>query len=358
MSQDEAIKRALEMIKAGRKDEAREVLKEALKQDRENAKAWALMFQISSGPQEGAFCLQQVLRLRPGDSWATEMLAKLKSEAPAAAPAPEPPPPAPPKPSAPPARSEQPSQPLFGERPEPPAEPKPFKPAPRPQAGSQPASSLDSLFSDSTPPAPEPPAPEAASPGDWIDSGAAPAAAQPSTLRAADDSGPESPAGQGAGGSSILLYIGFALVIVSLVCIIAGVLAFRSGILNTSTGGLPGVGSLTGSSGDWSGDGHDTVFTGAIALNETQRSQIDEPFDAHNWQFEGTAGQTITLWVVGESGCDPEVIVYGPNGREIASDDDSGGGSDVQLQLTLPSDGTYTFRVRVWITGPYAITIN
>lgn len=64
--------------------------------------------------------------------------------------------------------------------------------------------------------------------------------------------------------------------------------------------------------------------------------------------FEGRAAQVITLTVNVTSGnLDPSIVLYGPNGDEVASNDDvSGTDRNAAIpDLTLPLDGTYVVSV-------------
>jgi hypothetical protein len=88
MSDREAVQRAVGLIKAGRKAEARDALKAVIAEDRDNPLAWAAMVQAVESRQEAIFCLKQVLRLKPGDAWATDRLRRLESAA--AQPSPDP----------------------------------------------------------------------------------------------------------------------------------------------------------------------------------------------------------------------------------------------------------------------------
>jgi hypothetical protein len=81
MSDKEAIQQAVRFIKVGKKAEAREVLKSVIAQDRDDPFAWAAMVQAVESRQEAVFCLKQVLRLKPGDAWATDRLRRLEAAA-------------------------------------------------------------------------------------------------------------------------------------------------------------------------------------------------------------------------------------------------------------------------------------
>ncbi|HEC23212.1 MAG TPA: tetratricopeptide repeat protein, partial [Chloroflexi bacterium] len=94
------VQRAVALIRSGQRAEARELLKDILIRDRNNAAAWAAMVQVAESRKEAIICLKQVLRLKPGDPWATRALAQLEGRAP--------PPPPPATPSPPPARTSPP----------------------------------------------------------------------------------------------------------------------------------------------------------------------------------------------------------------------------------------------------------
>jgi hypothetical protein len=80
-SGEQATKRAIELLRAGEKDGAREILKGVLRRDRDNPLAWAAMVQAAASDQEAILCLKQVLRLKPGDPWATKQLQRLDAAA-------------------------------------------------------------------------------------------------------------------------------------------------------------------------------------------------------------------------------------------------------------------------------------
>lgn len=68
------------------------------------------------------------------------------------------------------------------------------------------------------------------------------------------------------------------------------------------------------------------------------------------FQFEGTAGQAVSISVNSDDTVDTRLAVRGPDNYEIASDDDSGGRVDPEIaSLVLTDDGTYN----VWVE-PYS----
>lgn len=91
MSTEDPLRQALALLRAGQKSPARELLRALLLQNRDNPAAWATLAQAAENDREAIFCLQQVLRLKPGDAWATQRLQALTATPPPQA---QPPPPA------------------------------------------------------------------------------------------------------------------------------------------------------------------------------------------------------------------------------------------------------------------------
>ncbi len=58
------------------------------------------------------------------------------------------------------------------------------------------------------------------------------------------------------------------------------------------------------------------------------------------YTFEGKAGERVTIDMTSDE-IDPYLILVGPNGREVAQNDDGGGGTNARIVATLPSTGTY-----------------
>lgn len=81
-------------------------------------------------------------------------------------------------------------------------------------------------------------------------------------------------------------------------------------------------------------------------------------FDAYT--FEGKAGQEVTI-EMDSTEVDPYLILLAPDGRDVAQDDDGGGGSNARLVTQLPADGTYTILANSYQpgeTGRYQINIR
>jgi len=79
MQTDEAkLTQAAEEIKAGRKKEARTLLRDVLVNDINNLEAWELLVEAAFNPDEEIYCLNRILNIRPNHPWAAERLAALK----------------------------------------------------------------------------------------------------------------------------------------------------------------------------------------------------------------------------------------------------------------------------------------
>jgi hypothetical protein len=107
-----------------------------------------------------------------------------------------------------------------------------------------------------------------------------------------------------------------------------------------------------------SADEHDTVLVADLSIGDTVSGTIASAFDAHNWQFQGSAGQAVTINVTAIGDADPEAALYGPDGVLFASNDDSGGTVNSLITATLPSAGTYTVRITAWMVGDYQLTVE
>jgi hypothetical protein len=325
MSSQGSVQDAVALIKSGKRDEARAILTGILKDDKDNLAAWAGMVQVANNREEAAACLKQVLRLKPGDPWATKQLERLEPAQP------EPAPPAPPPPPSPPAYTAP--------------TPTPSPPAP---AGGEPPADSGGWMEASAP----------TSPG----SSDATTRMEPEPLqrlsRPAEAPQPEMAAEEppARGRSNTVLYAGIAVLVLAICAIVVGLVVVASGgLTNILPGG--GAGGAGGAVYD-GGDGYNTTLVQTISLGQTQQARLDDLFDAHNWQFNGTAGQSVTIRVEALESSDPQAKLIDPGGQVIAQDDDGGGGYSALIVTNLPSDGVYTVRIDMWSTGPYAITVE
>jgi len=64
------------------------------------------------------------------------------------------------------------------------------------------------------------------------------------------------------------------------------------------------------------------------------------------WSLQGHAGQTILVSARSQE-FDTVLRIVGPDGVDVAANDDGGDGTDSLVSIKLPLDGTYT----VWVTG-------
>jgi hypothetical protein len=104
-----------------------------------------------------------------------------------------------------------------------------------------------------------------------------------------------------------------------------------------------------------------TTLTENLTFGETETAVLDDPDAAHNWLFQGTAGQTVTITVESPiDEADPAAVLLDPAGNVLIQEDDNYGPDefDVQIVITLPQEGTYTVRVTTFDGGEYQITIQ
>lgn len=78
MANKEMVQQAIQLFQAGKRVEARKSLQAVLIEDRDDPYAWAVMVPLAESKKEAIFCLKQVLRLKPGDAWATDHLRRLE----------------------------------------------------------------------------------------------------------------------------------------------------------------------------------------------------------------------------------------------------------------------------------------
>jgi hypothetical protein len=78
------------------------------------------------------------------------------------------------------------------------------------------------------------------------------------------------------------------------------------------------------------------------------------------WTFVGTAGERIEVDVA-STDFDAYAIIQDSNGTRLASDDDSGGGTNARIVFTLPYSGAYRLvanAYRVGATGTYTLAVR
>src|SRR5689334_1979424 len=77
-SLDKMQREAAKLLKDGHKDEAREVLRQALELDRNNLKTWELLWQAANNMDEEVISLKRILHLDPRHAAAKKRMAALK----------------------------------------------------------------------------------------------------------------------------------------------------------------------------------------------------------------------------------------------------------------------------------------
>ncbi len=97
-------------------------------------------------------------------------------------------------------------------------------------------------------------------------------------------------------------------------------------------------------------------------------NQLNEGFYQDLYTFDGNAGESIAINVIGTSDprtmLDPLIRLIGPDGTVVAEDDNGGSNSergDARLVLELPETGTYTIVVTTATEadkGRYALSVG
>jgi len=101
--------------------------------------------------------------------------------------------------------------------------------------------------------------------------------------------------------------------------------------------------------------------TGSGALEDTDPRTFDgTSYD--DWTYAGKRGEEVAVTL--RSGAFDAYLMFGKleDGRfsYVQAEDDGAGGNDSLLKVTLPTDGTYVFRVNTLFQGkgPYTITLS
>jgi S1-C subfamily serine protease len=98
------------------------------------------------------------------------------------------------------------------------------------------------------------------------------------------------------------------------------------------------------------------TVSGALSTSDILR---DDNTYADAYVYQGRAGETITITMRSRA-FDSWLVVNDPNGPMYEHDDDTGGGNDAQLTLTLPHSGPYVIVANSVgrETGPYTLTVS
>ncbi|MBD2579544.1 trypsin-like peptidase domain-containing protein [Oscillatoria sp. FACHB-1406] len=98
-----------------------------------------------------------------------------------------------------------------------------------------------------------------------------------------------------------------------------------------------------------------TPIQGSLTQGDNVLSSDDTFFDIYS--FAGKAGQSVDIAMTSTQ-VDAYLLLVGPDGEEIAQDDDSGGGSNARIVATLPEDGMYAIVANTYEsqeTGSYQL---
>jgi hypothetical protein len=106
----------------------------------------------------------------------------------------------------------------------------------------------------------------------------------------------------------------------------------------------------------------DETGGGSLGYGDTVLGTLDWPGECEEWQFEGQAGDIISISMTGQGALyDTYLELYGPDGSELARNDDGGGGfSSLIGGYRLPEDGEYLIIARAFSSeiGPYELTLT
>lgn len=82
---------------------------------------------------------------------------------------------------------------------------------------------------------------------------------------------------------------------------------------------------------------------GSLVLGETVMGELSAEAPEMTYTFEGEAGQVVQIQMVvdWESMLDPSLVLLGPDGMELAANDDFSG-LDAMIVMELPTAGTYS----------------
>jgi len=108
------------------------------------------------------------------------------------------------------------------------------------------------------------------------------------------------------------------------------------------------------------GSVEDVVQTQAMSVGQTVNDSVESTFDAHNWVFEASSGQQITVTVSSTDGSsDPVLHLIDPTGVILLTDlDDSDSGGSESYTFTAATGGQYTARVDFWSSGTYSLSVQ
>jgi hypothetical protein len=101
------------------------------------------------------------------------------------------------------------------------------------------------------------------------------------------------------------------------------------------------------------------TLTGRLTLGASVDGSYLSPFERHIYVFDGVADQRVTLEMRATSGSvDPVLTLFDPEGKPLATDDNSGGDRSALLRdIRLPVSGEYVVQALGSGTGGYRISL-
>jgi hypothetical protein len=98
-------------------------------------------------------------------------------------------------------------------------------------------------------------------------------------------------------------------------------------------------------------------MSGQLTTDDCRLDLDNSFYDA--WTFQGVAGQTVVI-TMRSTAVDSFLFLLDPNGVEIESNNDSGGGNDARMSVVIDTSGTYTIlanTVETGETGAYTLQL-
>ena len=90
------------------------------------------------------------------------------------------------------------------------------------------------------------------------------------------------------------------------------------------------------------------TVSGELTADDCRLDLDNSFYDA--WTFQGVAGQTVVI-TMRSTAVDSFLFLLDPNGFEIESNDDSGGGNDARMSVEIDTSGTYTIYANSFDAG-------
>lgn len=321
-STNQQLQQAYELIKVRKKSEAVDLLVPILKTDEDNANAWWLMANALDTPDDIREALENVIRLRPENDKAREMLNKLNERFP-------------PKPKI------KNDEFTFDDD--------PF--ADIPAAHDDPfADDYDENYK-----------PKVYQKGRGALSSSSPSVSRPRSVSVTKSKSSTNPL------VIILAIIGVVALGGCLLCVATGTIGtIFAGQMVEQLMGDPTIQAAMDEFAEIAQDyetlrAENVTARGEILFGTTERATLDA-FSDDSWMFNGRAGDTIIIEAVSPDGMlDPRLFFYNADGQLLAQNDDIdlGENTNARIQIALPYDGRYSIVVNGWFgSGFYELTIR